>query len=84
MQRLGVRAPILLLGGIIVISHSNRCCRSRLSLMLPFIPLLIWLISKKGIPLFSETQRSIDRLVRTVRENIAGIPRHKGAVQNCL
>lgn len=73
MQRLGVRAPILLLGGIIVTLALEPVLSLTLVLMLPFITLLIWLISKKGIPLFSETQRSIDRLVRTVRENIAGI-----------
>jgi len=73
MQRLGVRAPILLLGGIIVTLALEPVLSLTLILMLPFITLLVWLISKKGIPLFSESQRSIDRLVRTVRENIAGI-----------
>lgn len=73
MQRLGVRAPILLLGGIIVTLALEPVLSLTLIIMLPFITLLVWLISKKGIPLFSESQRSIDKLVRTVRENIAGI-----------
>ena len=30
--------------------------------MLPFITLLVYLISKKGIPLFTESQRSVDKL----------------------
>ena len=73
MQRLGVRAPILLLGGIIVTLALEPVLSLTLILMLPFIILLVYLISKKGLPLFSESQRSIDKLVRTVRENIAGI-----------
>ena len=73
MQRLGVRAPILLLGGIIVTLALEPVLSLTLILMLPFITLLVYLISKKGIPLFTESQRSVDKLVRTVRENIAGI-----------
>ena len=73
MQRIGVRAPILLLGGIIVTLSLEPVLSLILILTLPFIILLVYLISKKGIPLFSESQRSVDRLVRTVRENISGI-----------
>lgn len=73
MQRLGVRAPILLLGGIIVTLSLEPVLSLILILTLPFIALLVYLISKKGIPLFSESQRSVDKLVRTVRENISGI-----------
>ena len=73
MQRRGVRAPILLLGGIIVTLALEPVLSLTLILMLPFITLLVYLISKKGIPLFTESQRSVDKLVRTVRENIAGI-----------
>jgi len=73
MQRLGVRAPILLLGGIMVTLSLEPVLSLILILTLPFITLLVYLISKKGIPLFAESQRSVDKMVRTVRENIAGI-----------
>jgi len=73
MQRLGVRAPILLLGGIIVTFTLEPVLSLVLILILPFIGLTIYFISKKGIPLYTNLQQAIDALVRTVRENIAGI-----------
>ncbi len=73
MQRIGVRAPILLLGGVAV----TLILDARLSLVLlctlPLIGLGIVLISRKGIPLYSKLQRSGDKMVRTVRDNVTGI-----------
>ncbi len=72
MQRIGVRAPILLLGGVTV----TLILDARLSLVLlctlPLIGLGIVLISRKGIPLYSKLQRSGDKMVRTVRDNVTG------------
>ena len=73
MQRLGVRAPILLLGGIFVTLALEPVLSLVLILILPFIGLLVYLVSKKGIPLYTGLQQAVDALVRTVRENIAGI-----------
>jgi ATP-binding cassette subfamily B multidrug efflux pump len=73
MQRLGIRAPILLLGGIIVTLGLEPVLSLILILTLPFIGLLVYFISKKSIPMFTVAQRSVDKLVRTVRENISGI-----------
>lgn len=73
MQRLGVRAPILLLGGIIVTLALEPVLSLVLILVLPFIGVLIYLVSKKSIPLYTGLQQAVDALVRTVRENIAGI-----------
>lgn len=73
MQRLGVRAPILLLGGILVTLMLEPVLSLILILTLPFIGLLVYLVSKRSIPLYTVLQRSVDVLVRTVRENITGI-----------
>lgn len=73
MQRLGVRAPILLLGGIMVTLTLEPILSLVLILVLPFIVLLVYLVSKKGIPLYTGLQQAVDAMVRTVRENIAGI-----------
>ncbi|HEX2945574.1 MAG TPA: ABC transporter ATP-binding protein [Clostridia bacterium] len=73
MQRLGVRAPILLLGGIIITLMLEPVLSLIMILTLPFIGLLVYLVSKKSIPLYTSLQRSVDVLVRTVRENITGI-----------
>jgi len=73
MQRLGVRAPILLLGGIIITMMLEPVLALILILTLPFIGLIVYLVTKKSIPLYTNLQRSVDVLVRTVRENITGI-----------
>lgn len=73
MQRLGVRAPILLLGGILMTLMLEPVLSLIMILTLPFIGLLVWLVSKKGIPLYTSLQHSVDALVRTVRESITGI-----------
>jgi len=73
MQRLGVRAPILLLGGIIITLMLEPVLSLIMILTLPIIGLLVYFVSKKSIPLYTSLQRSVDVLVRTVRENITGI-----------
>ncbi len=73
MQRLGIRAPILLLGGIAVTLAMDASLALVLIATLPLIGGLTFYISRKGIPLYSHTQAAVDKLVRTVRENITGI-----------
>ena len=41
--------------------------------MLPFIALVVWLVSRKGIPMYGDLQKAVDAMVRTVREDISGI-----------
>lgn len=73
MQRLGVRSPILLLGGVLITLTLEPVLTLVLLAVLPFIALVIVGISKKGIPLYTRTQQGVDRLVQVVRENISGI-----------
>lgn len=72
MQRLGVRAPILLIGGIMVTMTLDPVLTLILVLIMPFIAFFIYFISKKGVTLYMNLQKSIDSLVRVVRENITG------------
>jgi ABC-type multidrug transport system, ATPase and permease components len=73
MQRLGVRAPILLIGGVFVTLMLEPVLTIVLVSVLPFIGIIVWLVSKKGITLYTKLQQSIDNMVRTVRENISGM-----------
>jgi ATP-binding cassette subfamily B protein len=73
IQRLGVRAPILLIGGIIVTLTLEPVLTLVLISVLPLIGLAVWFISAKGIPLYTKLQKSVDRMVRVVRENAQGI-----------
>ncbi len=73
MQRMGVRAPIILIGGIIITSTLEPVLTLVLAGVLPFLAFIVYLVSKKGIPLYVDMQRSVDKMVRVVRENITGI-----------
>ncbi|MFH1513666.1 MAG: ABC transporter ATP-binding protein [Bacillota bacterium] len=72
-QRIGIRAPILLLGGILMTLLLDPVLAFILIAMLPFMAVLVIYISKKGIPLYNHLQQMVDRLVRVVRENATGI-----------
>lgn len=73
VQRVGIRAPILLLGGICITMILEPVLSLVMVSILPFITLFVWLISRKGIPLFRMVQKSVDRLVLKVREDASGI-----------
>ena len=73
MQRLGVRAPILLIGGVIITLTLDPILTFILILIMPFIAFFIYFISKRGVTLYMNLQKSIDNLVRVIRENITGV-----------
>ena len=73
MQRMGVRAPILLVGGIIITLLMDSYLALAMIAVLPFIFITVYFISKKGVPLYTKVQRSVDRMIRVVREDTQGI-----------
>lgn len=73
MQRMGVRAPILLVGGILITLTLDPVLTLVLLSVLPFVGAVAIAISKKGIPLYTKLQRAADKMVRKARENFAGI-----------
>lgn len=73
IQRIGVRAPILLIGGIGVTLVLDRALTLVLLCTLPFIFTVVYTVSKKGIHLYKKLQDSVDDMVRVVRENALGI-----------
>ena len=72
-MRMGVRAPILLIGGIIMTFSMDPALALIMLVISPFIALTVIFISKKGIPLFKRTQSSLDAMTRIVREDAQGI-----------
>lgn len=72
LQRMGIRAPMLLFGGIAITATLDPVLTLVLVAVLPFTAITTLYISKKGIPLFAKLQTQVDVLVRTVRENITG------------
>ena len=73
MQRMGVRAPILLFGGIAITLIMDSYLALAMIAVLPFIFVTVYFISKKGIPLYTRVQSSVDKMVRVVREDSQGI-----------
>ena len=73
MQRMGVRAPILLIGGTAITLFMDARLALVMLAMLPFIFIIVFFIQKKGVPLYSKVQNSVDKMVRVVREDTQGI-----------
>ena len=73
VQRLGVRAPILTIGGIIVTLTLDPVLTLILIATLPFIVYITIHVSKVSIPMYHKVQEASDRMVRLVREDAAGI-----------
>ena len=73
MQRLGVRAPILLVGGIALTLSLEPVLTLVLIATLPLLGLVVWFVSTRGIRLYTRTQLALDALVRRAQESMAGI-----------
>ncbi|MEG2643631.1 MAG: ABC transporter ATP-binding protein [Enterococcus sp.] len=72
MMRMGIRAPILLVGGILITTTLDPVLTLVLVAVMPIIFVMVTHISKKGVPLFGKLQKQVDQLVLTVRENVTG------------
>ena len=73
MQRMGVRAPILLIGGIGITLFMDRILAFVMIATLPLIFVVVYGVARKGVPLYTNVQKSIDKMVRVVREDVQGI-----------
>lgn len=73
VQRLGVRAPILLIGGICVTFTLDAAMACVLLAVLPLLGFITVYVSRRSIPMYGSLQEANDRFVRMVREDIGGI-----------
>lgn len=73
IQRLGVRAPILLMGGVTITLIIDWRLSLVLIATLPILFVGVMTITLKGIPLHKSVQEGVDQMVRTVRDDITGI-----------
>ena len=71
--RLGVRAPILILGGIILAFSRDWALACVLVACVPLVGLIIFLITRKSVPLYFGVQRKQDDMVRDMQENVTGV-----------
>lgn len=72
IQRLGVRAPILLIGGAVITLSMEPVLAGVLLATMPLVTFASIMINRKGLPMFLRQQKAIDKLVLTVRDNITG------------
>ena len=72
MQRLGVRAPVLLIGGVLMSLLLDPLLTLIMVAILPLITVIVYFTSRKGIPLYKKSQGYVDLLVRKLREYITG------------
>lgn len=73
MLRMMVMAPMMCLGGILMAVSKDATLSLILVVILPVLALTIWLIARKGLPLFKAIQKKIDKLNLVMRESLTGI-----------
>ena len=72
-MRMGVRAPILLLGGLVFCFLLNVQLALVLLAVVPIVAVPLYLITRKSVPMYMTVQKSGDNMVRSVQEDITGI-----------
>ncbi len=73
IQTMGTRAPGMLIVGIAITLFMDPVLASILCVMIPVLGIIIFAVMRYGIPLYDKVQKSVDRVVRILRENITGI-----------
>jgi len=73
MLRIVSRAPMMMIGGIIMAVSKDATLSLLIAAALPIVAVAIFFITSKGLPLFSEMQLKLDKLNRVVREGLNGI-----------
>ncbi len=71
--RLGVRAPILILGGLILAFAQDVVLALVLLACVPLVGITVFLINRKSIPMFTGVQKKQDDMVRRTQENVTGV-----------
>ena len=72
-QRMGIRAPMLLIGGVVLMLTMDAKLALILICLLPIIAVVAYLVTKYSVPMHFRQQDVLDDMVRTVQENITGV-----------
>ena len=68
-----IRAPLTCIGGVIQAYHQDKTLTLVLAVALPVLGLVIFLVTRKVVPLFRQVQAKLDRINLVLRENLTGI-----------
>ncbi len=71
--RIVISAPMMFIGGIIMAFSKDPRLSLLLVAVLPVIALLVYIVSKKGMPLFKALQKKLDKLNLVLREGLSGV-----------
>ncbi len=73
MQRMGTRAPIMLVGGIAITLIMDANLALVMIVMAPLLFGTILFVRSRGVPMYRKIQQAVDGMVRVVREDSQGI-----------
>lgn len=68
-----VRAPIMGIGGVVMAVLRDRELALVFFIAIPILALALFFITSRGVPLFREMQKKLDRLNLVIREKLVGI-----------
>jgi len=71
--RMMIRAPLMLVGGLIMAISKNPSLSTVLGVAMPILVLFVLIVGKKGFPLFTRVQKELDRLNLVLREKLTGV-----------
>ncbi len=72
VQRMGSRAPILLVGSVLITFTLDPKLALIMLCMMPALAFIIVTMTRRGVPLFDQSRSLSDGLVRVLRENVLG------------
>ena len=73
MLRMMLRAPMLLIGGIIMAVSRDARLSWIIVFVIPILLVIIFIVSKRAMPLFKLVQEKLDKINLVVREGLTGI-----------
>ncbi len=71
--RMMVRAPLMLIGGLIMAISKNAVLSLVLLVSIPILIISVMIVGRRGIPLFKKVQKDIDNLNLVLREKLTGV-----------
>ena len=73
LTRMGLRAPMILIGGIVITFTLDWRLALIFLLVLPLVFCTVYFITKRSIPIYKKEQETLDSIVRRVDETSSGI-----------
>ena len=73
LLRIMVRAPLLLVGSLVMAIITSPTLALLFLVLLPFLAVTILVVARKAFPIFSQVQKRLDAVNTVMQENLAGV-----------